>query len=118
MLTGGGALLNGCEALAERVLGLPAIRRLPVELTGLSEAVQSPVYATGVGIIRYVCREEAGRDRPQQPLWQQLWRRVLAWVDRVLFGAMSFVRAGVLCNAIKGLLCLSDSGHTVSFTRL
>ncbi len=53
VLTGGTSLMAGCPELAEEILGLPVRRGYPINLQGLKERVQSPVFATAVGLIRY-----------------------------------------------------------------
>jgi cell division protein FtsA len=53
VLTGGTSLMGGCSELAEEILGLPVRRGTPLDLGGLKERVQSPVYATALGLIRY-----------------------------------------------------------------
>lgn len=50
VLTGGGAQLRGMTERASAVLGMPVRIGYPVETTGLSEAVQSPAFATSVGL--------------------------------------------------------------------
>ncbi|MCS7053425.1 MAG: cell division protein FtsA [Ignavibacterium sp.] len=55
VLTGGGALLKGCKDLAENVFELPARIGIPLELgQGLSDQMESPEYATVLGLIRGV----------------------------------------------------------------
>jgi len=53
VLTGGASLLPGSVELAEKTLGLPVKVGLPVVKGGLAETVNSPMYATGVGLIQY-----------------------------------------------------------------
>lgn len=53
VLTGGTSLLAGCPELAEEILGLPVRRGFPIEIGGLKERVDSPIYATALGLIRY-----------------------------------------------------------------
>lgn len=53
VLTGGTSLMAGCPELGEEILGLPVRRGFPIDLGGLKEQVQSPVYATALGLIRY-----------------------------------------------------------------
>ena len=52
-LTGGGALLKGTELLAEEVFGIPAKLGIPMGISGLVETVESPMTATGVGLLKY-----------------------------------------------------------------
>ena len=61
VLTGGGALIPGTAELAEDILGLEARIGRPLGLKGgLASEVQSPKYATGVGLVLYAAREGIG----------------------------------------------------------
>ena len=51
VLTGGGARLEGCVALAEQVLGMPVRLGTPIAATGSPEVVSGPEFAAGVGLI-------------------------------------------------------------------
>src|SRR5262249_21733753 len=53
VLTGGTSLMRGAKGLAERILGLPIRIGRPVRVRGLAERVDSPIFATGVGLIHY-----------------------------------------------------------------
>jgi cell division protein FtsA len=53
VLTGGTALLEGITELAERVFNAPVRRGCPQGVVGLSDIVNSPLYATGVGLVVY-----------------------------------------------------------------
>ena len=53
VLTGGSSLLTGIEELAEDVLEMPVRIGAPSRLEGLSELVESPIYSTAVGLIKY-----------------------------------------------------------------
>jgi cell division protein FtsA len=63
VLTGGTALMEGMQDAAERYLGLPIRRGTPRNIGGLMDVVNSPIYATGVGLVIYGAenREEAPR---------------------------------------------------------
>src|SRR2546430_174428 len=50
VLTGGASNLAGMPELAEQVFDLPVRRGLPMGITGLTEAVCDPRFATGVGL--------------------------------------------------------------------
>ena len=56
VLTGGSTLLQGMPELAEEVLGLPVRRGLPRGVGGLVDVVNSPQYATAVGLLHYGAR--------------------------------------------------------------
>jgi cell division protein FtsA len=53
VLTGGTALMEGVQDAAERYLGLPIRRGTPRNIGGLMDVVNSPIYATGVGLVLY-----------------------------------------------------------------
>jgi cell division protein FtsA len=55
VITGGGSLLKGVPQLANEILGMDAKIGVPIGLTdGLVNEVKSPIYSTGVGLVRYV----------------------------------------------------------------
>ncbi len=53
VITGGTTLLDGMPELAEQVLGIPVRRGAPTGVGGLIDVVKSPMYATGVGLVKY-----------------------------------------------------------------
>jgi cell division protein FtsA len=53
VLTGGGSLMEGAIELAEEVFGMPVKLGTPKSLGGLSNAVATPIHATGVGLVLY-----------------------------------------------------------------
>lgn len=53
VLTGGSAILPGMPELAEQVFNLPVRRGNPLNIGGLTDVVNSPIYATGVGLVKY-----------------------------------------------------------------
>jgi cell division protein FtsA len=53
VLTGGGALMEGIQELAEKVFEMPVKIGMPTGFGGLTEAAKSPVHATGVGLCIY-----------------------------------------------------------------
>jgi cell division protein FtsA len=52
VLTGGSSMLRGARELAEQVFDLPARVGVPVGIEGLTEVVNHPRFATGVGLLR------------------------------------------------------------------
>lgn len=56
ILTGGSALLEGMPELAEQIFNLPVRRGTPIGIGGLVDLVNSPMYATGVGLVLYGSR--------------------------------------------------------------
>jgi len=59
ILTGGSAILEGMAELAEQVFNLPVRRGTPIGIGGLVDLVNSPIYATGVGLVLYGSRNIA-----------------------------------------------------------
>jgi cell division protein FtsA len=59
VLTGGGAILEGLPEIAEQIFDLPIRRGVPVGIGGLADHVNSPAFATPVGLVLY-----AHRNRP------------------------------------------------------
>lgn len=53
VLTGGGALLPGSVELAEQIFDMPVKVGVPRRFEGLSDMIESPVHAAGVGLIQY-----------------------------------------------------------------
>jgi cell division protein FtsA len=53
VLTGGSSLLPRFDELVRDMLGMPVRIGSPVNLSGLSDAVDSPPYATGVGLVKW-----------------------------------------------------------------
>jgi len=53
VLTGGSSLMPGCRQLASQVMGLPARIAKPQNLVGLTDQLDSPAYATSVGLLEW-----------------------------------------------------------------
>ena len=53
VLTGGCANMEGIDALGEQIFNMPTRIGVPLGVTGLSESVADPIFATGVGLILY-----------------------------------------------------------------
>jgi cell division protein FtsA len=53
ILTGGSALLEGGPELAEQIFNVPVRRGVPIGIGGLVDLVNSPMFATGVGLVLY-----------------------------------------------------------------
>ncbi len=62
VLTGGANLMEGMVESAEEVLGMPVRMGFPVGVTGLTQLVQGPQYAAGVGLLRFAARQLAEAD--------------------------------------------------------
>jgi len=53
VLTGGASRMEGATELAEEIFHLPVRVGTPQDIAGLTEVVNNPVYATGVGLLLY-----------------------------------------------------------------
>ncbi len=57
VVTGGSSLLPGVPEIVEQVFNMPARIGYPVNIGGLKEIVNSPMYATAVGLVLYGAKE-------------------------------------------------------------
>ncbi len=53
VLTGGGSLLRGLTPISEEVFGLPARVGVPSTISGLTDAMSQPQYATAIGLVLF-----------------------------------------------------------------
>lgn len=58
VLTGGTSLLEGVTDIAESVFDLPTRLGTPRGISGLTDVVNNPMYATGVGLVLYGARNQ------------------------------------------------------------
>jgi len=56
VLTGGGSILEGMPEIAEQIFDLPIRRGAPTDVGGLADHVNSPTFATPVGLVLYAHR--------------------------------------------------------------
>ncbi len=61
VLTGGAALMPGCTELATDIFNAPVRIGSPLEMGGLTDVINSPVYSTGVGLIKYAFKNRSGK---------------------------------------------------------
>lgn len=80
VLTGGASKVEGAVELAERIFRMPVRLGVPQHVTGLSEVINNPIYATGVGLLLYGMQQ---RDSQKETLAQSnmkgLWSRMRNW---------------------------------------
>ena len=81
VLTGGSAILPGMPELAEQIFDLPVRRGTPTDIGGLTDVVNSPIYATGVGLVKYGSRNMQTRNFVigQENLFDRVTRRMKEW---------------------------------------
>ncbi len=80
VLTGGTALMEGAQDAAERYLGLPIRRGAPRNIGGLMDVVNSPIYATGVGLVIYAAENQ--RESPRKSGGSA--KRFLKWLGEYI----------------------------------
>jgi cell division protein FtsA len=88
VMCGGASELAGLKDLAARVLDLPIRVGAPHDLQGLTDAVESPAFATAVGLLLWGMRHEptdGGDVRPTQPS-SAFWAKVRNWLRAFLPG--------------------------------
>ncbi|ROR29689.1 cell division protein FtsA [Inmirania thermothiophila] len=81
VLTGGSSQMEGVVDLAEEVFQMPVRLGLPQHVTGLTEVVRNPIYATGVGLLLFG-RDSRARPPRRVPLtggFRGVWERMKSW---------------------------------------
>lgn len=86
VLSGGTALLRGIAKFVSEKLELPARIGTPDQISGMVDAVNSPIYATGVGLVLYGVRHR-GPKAVRTTNGAGLWGRLRGWVREVVTGA-------------------------------
>lgn len=81
VITGGTSILPGMPELAEQIFNLPVRRGLPRDIGGLTDVVNSPVYATGVGLVKYGSRNLQAHNFTigQENIFDKVVRRMREW---------------------------------------
>ncbi len=81
VLTGGTAILEGITELAEQIFNMPVRRGYPIGIGGLTDIVNSPMYATGVGLIIYGSKDYYRNvfKRSDGNIFNRVTRRMKKW---------------------------------------
>ncbi|MEO8402033.1 MAG: cell division protein FtsA [Gammaproteobacteria bacterium] len=80
VLTGGAAKVQGAAELAERVFKMPVRIGAPQHVIGLSDVINNPMYATGVGLLLYGMQQrDPSREIIAQSNLKNLWGRMKGW---------------------------------------
>ncbi len=83
VLTGGGSLLEGSVPLAEEIFGMPAKLGIPQGFTGMVDTATSPIFATGVGLVLYLVKnEESVRAIGEEE--RGLFNRIYQWMRHLI----------------------------------
>jgi len=83
VLTGGGSLLTGARELAEEIFDCPVRIGKPRVLFDLVETLQSPLYATGYGLLMHVMNNEKKikMHLSEEPLSRRVLERMKSWIS-------------------------------------
>jgi len=82
VLTGGGSLLQGIQDLAEPLFNCPIRIGTPRVMFDLLETLQSPLYATGYGLLMYVMNNEKQirMNMRTEPLTRRVFESMRMWL--------------------------------------
>ncbi len=89
VITGGSSVMPGMTQAAEAVFETPVRLGLPVQISGLTDLVNTPMYATSVGLAllgRDRLLESEAADRSYGPGVGKVFRRMTAWVRNLSRG--------------------------------
>jgi cell division protein FtsA len=81
VLTGGTVAIEGICELAEQIFDMPVRLGYPVGISGLVDVVNSPVYATGVGLVLWGARNKSVDITPYQGngMFDRVMGRMKQW---------------------------------------
>lgn len=90
VITGGGSLLRGTRELANQVLGSEVNLGVPMDIGGgLIKEVESPIYATGIGLIlhrlKYLSHKKSAKSLKgkKHPGLKNVFERIKHWFDEL-----------------------------------
>ena len=81
VLTGGSSKMEGLMELAEEILHMPVRIGAPQSVSGLSDVVRNPIYATGVGLLLFGHghMHERSLDSVSGGGFNAVWERMKSW---------------------------------------
>jgi cell division protein FtsA len=87
VFTGGASKVQGLPDLAEKVLGVPSRVGYPLEVGGLADAVEDPIYSTAVGLIMYglpgTKRFSEGLEE-DSVLFKKILDQMKKWIEQII----------------------------------
>jgi len=84
VVTGGSAILEGVPEIGAAVLDLPVRRGIPRGVGGLADVVSSPIYATGVGLVKYGVKNSAGSPiGGEENVYSKMKKRLAGWLGEI-----------------------------------
>lgn len=86
VLTGGTSMLENSVEAAEQILDMPAKLGVPINITGLVDIVNSPKYATGVGLMHHGAKSTKRARFPvrdKSDLFHKVQNTFVSWVKEM-----------------------------------
>ena len=82
VLTGGTSKMEGVVELAEEIFHMPVSIGKPKNVSGLSDIVRNPIYATAVGLLQYGASQGvgSGNSRATVVAGDSVWTKATQWV--------------------------------------
>ena len=89
VITGGAAMLEGVPEVAEQVFDLPVRRGFPLNVGGLTDVINNPMFATAVGLVLYGVKQEEGQAEKifrqrQSNIFGRVSARMKKWFKEVI----------------------------------
>jgi cell division protein FtsA len=83
VISGGSARVEGLTELAEEIFHVPVRVGVPQYVTGLTDVVRNPIYATGVGLLLFARQHHVGGDRQfvSGQGFKGVWTRMRNWFN-------------------------------------
>jgi len=79
VLTGGSAKVEGLVELAEEVFHMPVRLGCPQYVSGISEVVRNPIYATGVGLLLFGQQNKVVNSGEMTGGFNAMWQKMKSW---------------------------------------
>ncbi|MBT4964167.1 MAG: cell division protein FtsA [Francisellaceae bacterium] len=84
-LVGGTAKMKGIVELAESIFQTPVRVALPMGVVGLTDVIEDPRFATGVGLLKYCVANKRGSQRntsfSERANVQSVWHKIKCWLQ-------------------------------------
>ncbi|MFV1952137.1 MAG: cell division protein FtsA [Nitrospinota bacterium] len=84
VITGGASIMEGMSEIAEDIFQLPVRRGLPKGIGGLVDVVNSPIYATSIGLLLYGIKKGSNgnsRGLGERNLFEKIFVRMKGWIE-------------------------------------
>jgi len=83
VLTGGTAILEGITELAEQIFNTPVRKGCPVGVGGITDIINSPMYATGVGLVVHGSKDHSDYavKKSEKNILGNLTKKIKRWFN-------------------------------------